>query len=226
MLLTLKEKRHEMADAWSFIFDPPEPLEWKAGQFLRFELSHEKEDEKGNERWFTIASPPLEGHVQITTRITNSSFKRALSGMKPGDTTVADGLEGNFTWPEGDEPVVFVAAGIGITPYHSMLKQRLLEGESMGVTLIYGNRTDDIVFREELDRWVVEHPELQVFYKIGVRLTSEKLKEIIPDISKWLVYLSGSEPMIKDLAGQLNKIGLPKKRIKLDEFPGYDENNY
>jgi ferredoxin-NADP reductase len=226
MLFTLREKRHEIADVWSFVFDPPEPFWWKAGQYLHFELPHEDQDDKGVERWFTIASAPFEGRVQVTTRITGSTFKKALAGLAPGDQVTAYGLEGDFVWPEGETAAVFVAAGIGITPYHSMLKQRLHGGEPTPVTLVYGNRTKEVVFKDELDRWSVEHPELQVYYKVGVRITAENLKEIIPDISDRLVYLSGPEPMVIDLAEGLSGIGLPKERIVRDEFPGYDQTNY
>jgi ferredoxin-NADP reductase len=224
--LTLKEKRHEVADVHSFIFEPPEPLTWQAGQFMRYELPHDNEDEKGKERWFTIASPPYEGLAQITTRITDSSFKRALAGMSPGDRITADPPEGDFVWQDTDDRIVFVAAGIGITPYHSILKQRMHDGDSMKATLIYGNRTKEIVFKEEFDRWVVEHPELNVFYKIGVMLNPENLSEIVPDLPKCLLYLSGPEKMVEDLGEQLSKAGMPKKRIKQDFFPGYDEKNY
>lgn len=226
MLLKLKDKRNEIADVWSFVFEPSEPIEWQAGQFMRFELPHMDEDKKGHERWFTIASPPYEGLIQVTTRMTGSSFKKALKAMRPGGKITADGLEGGFVWPEVETPVVFVAAGIGVTPYYSMLKQRLQDGAYMPVTAIYGSRTNDILFKEELDSWSVQHPELKVFYKVGVRLTSENLREIIPDINDWLVYLSGPEPMVRDLEAQLRKSGVRKKQIVTDEFPGYDEKNY
>ncbi len=226
MELTFREKRQEIADVWTFVFDPPEGLEWTPGQFLHYKLPHQNEDEKGNERYFTIASAPCEGHIQITTRMTGSSFKKALSEMKQGDTITAGEPEGDFTWPEGDDPTIFIAAGLGITPYRSMLKQRANDTDTIDVILIYSNRTNDVAFKDELEIWTAGHPELQVFYKIGVKLTSENLREIIPDIADKLVYLSGSEPMVKDLAEQLKGVGLPKKRIKLDEFPGYDETNY
>lgn len=226
MLLALREKRHEVADAWSFVFDPPEALNWIAGQFMRFELPHDNADDKGIERWFTIASAPYEGVVQITTRVSSSSFKQALAAMSPGDRITADGLEGDFVWPENSQSILFVAGGIGITPYHSMLKQRLHEGAATPVTLVYGNRTKDIVFKDELDRWPVERPELKVFYKVGVRLTPENLSEIVPDLSLHLVYLSGPEGMVESLGEQLVEAGVPKAQIRQDYFPGYDEHNY
>jgi ferredoxin-NADP reductase len=226
MLLTLREKRNEAGNAWSFVFEPPEPLTWEAGQYLRYELPHDNPDERGIERWFTIASAPYEGMVQITTRIVRSSFKKALAAMNPGDKITADGLEGDFTWPDDAQKTVFVAAGIGITPYHSMLKQRVNDGASAPVTLIYGNRTKEIVFKEELDRWSVAHPELQVFYKIGVRLTAENLSEIVSRLPEHVVYLSGPEEMVEDLGDQLVRAGMQKKHIKQDSFPGYNESSY
>jgi ferredoxin-NADP reductase len=226
MLFTLREKRHEIADVWSFIFDPPEPFWWKAGQYLHYELPHENEDDEGAERWFTIASAPYEGRVQVTTRITESTFKKALASLNQGDQITAYGLEGDFLWPEGETTAVFVAAGIGITPYHSMLKQRLHSGRPTPVTLVYGNRTNEITFKDELDRWSVEHPELQVYYKVGVRIGAESLKEILPDITERLVYLSGPEPMVIGLSDELSGIGISEERIVRDEFPGYDESNY
>ena len=78
MRLILEEKYHEIADVWVFRFRPETPMQWSPGQFMRFEIPHDKPDAKGIERWFTISSAPYEGVIQITTRISSSTLKQAL----------------------------------------------------------------------------------------------------------------------------------------------------
>ena len=69
MKLKLAAKKTESPGVESFIFKPEEPLAWKAGQFLHYVLNHLATDDRGSDRWFTIASAPWERHVMLTTRL-------------------------------------------------------------------------------------------------------------------------------------------------------------
>ena len=80
MKVELLEKYHETEDVISFIFKPLEDLEWKAGQFIYYKIPHDKPDNRGIIRHFTIASAPHEEHIRLTTRFFSekgSSFKKA-----------------------------------------------------------------------------------------------------------------------------------------------------
>jgi ferredoxin-NADP reductase len=191
---------------------------------LHYTLPHAADD-RGQERWFTVASAPFEGEVMITTRLTapkGSTFKSALQALKIGDTIQADGPEGDFVVGDQSAPYVFIAGGIGITPFHSILKEADRAGVKLKATLIYGNRDKNIVFKDELDAFASRNPGLAVHYLVDPeRINEESVKKLVPDLSVPLFYVSGPEPMVKAIAEMLEKIGVPKERLKLDDFPGY-----
>ena len=127
--LLLQEKEHLVADVWAFRFKPSEPLSWTAGQYLSVELPHDNPDGKGTKRWFTISSAPYEQIVQITTRLTGSTFKDALMALPiGGQLLLLDQPHGEFVWQDSDSPLVFVAGGIGITSFRSILRERAHQG--------------------------------------------------------------------------------------------------
>jgi ferredoxin-NADP reductase len=224
--LTLKEKEHLIDNVWAFRFEPSKPLVWVAGQFIRIELKHDDPDAEGVRRWFTVSSAPFEGIVQITTRVTDSTFKQALSQLPIGGTVpIIETPDGDFVWLDSDKPLVFVAGGIGVTPFRSILKQRYHDGLPLNVTLIYGNRTSDAVFHEEFDSYANKDSSFSVQYVTG-HLDPPKLVELVPNLYASLVYISGPEPMVEVLGDQLRAAGLPEEQLKQDFFPNYTEENY
>jgi ferredoxin-NADP reductase len=84
MKFTLSATKQDANDTFSFIFAPEQPLQWKAGQLLRYVLNHPKPDDRGVERFFSIASAPHERHVTLTTRFApkSSSFEKALRNLE------------------------------------------------------------------------------------------------------------------------------------------------
>jgi ferredoxin-NADP reductase len=228
MVLKLITKQHLIDNVWAFRFKPEGgPFEWTAGQYIRVELPHDNPDSEGTKRWFTNSAAPYEGVMQISTRVTQSTFKQALSKLEIGDELqLIEAPEGDFTWQDSELPIIFVAGGIGVTPFHSILKQRVHEGLPVDVTLIYGSRTEDVPFKDELAEWMADHPELKVKYVVGNPLTAERLAEMEPGLNKSLVYVSGPEPMVQALAKDLMEHGLPEAQLKRDEFPNYNQSNY
>lgn len=228
MVLTLTEKENLVDNVWAFRFQPSEPLNMAAGQYVHVKLPHDSPDEEGDERWFTNSAAPYEGLVQITTRVTDSTFKQALSKLEPGSTAVEslDAPEGDFVWEDSEHPIVFVAGGIGVTPFRSILKQRAHDDQPLNLTLVYNSRTADVPFRDELDQWTNANPGLKVHYVPGTRLTAENIAELVPDLNNSLVYVSGPEPMVEALGNDLKAHGLAEAQLKQDFFPNYNETNY
>jgi len=227
MTLTLIEKEHLIDNVWAFRFKPNGPFSWTAGQYVRVELPHDNPDEEGTKRWFTNSAAPYEGIMQISTRVTGSTFKQALSKLEPGDELqLIEAPEGDFTWQDSELPIVFVAGGIGVTPFHSILKQRVHDGLPLNVTLIYGSRTPDVPFKDELEQWQAADPNLQLQYIVGAPLTAESLAKAVPTLNQSLVYVSGPEPMVQALSKDLMEHGLAEAQLKRDEFPNYDQTNY
>src|SRR5438128_2636442 len=109
----------------SFWFKPTRPVHYTAGQYIELKLPHDKPDNRGERRWFTLSSYPTEPLLSITTKFTDpgSSFKRALLDMKQGQIINMSDPMGDFVLPKDDTiPLIFVAGGIGVTPVRSMIK--------------------------------------------------------------------------------------------------------
>ena len=225
--LTLESKENLVDNVWSFRFTAHTPTTWTPGQFIRVELPHDNPDDEGTKRWFTISSTPHDGYIQITTRITDTTFKQALAALPIGDTiNLVEQPYGDFIWQESDKPLVFVAGGIGITPFYSMLKARGHSGQSVLATLIYNGRTDELPFKAEFDEANKRHPEFHVHYVIGEQLTVDKLKRIVPELAVSEVYVSGPEPMVEALGEQLRASGIEDQKLHEDFFPRYNKDTY
>jgi glycine betaine catabolism B len=223
MILKLLRKQPEGGNIWSFTFAPETRLTWIAGQFIRLELPHANPDNEGAKRYFTIASPPHERTVQITTRITQSSFKQALASLPHGgEARLLDLPSGDFIWPQTDQPLLFAAQGIGITPFRSMLHSRHHHGLPLAATLLYANLTNPIPFASELAELAATHPELQIIYA-HTPITATALAQLHPQFANHVVYVSGPGKLLELLGPPHN---LPVARLKHDFFPNYSTDAY
>src|SRR6201996_2481136 len=185
MKLKLKLRKAESPGVESFVFKPEKPLTWKAGQFLHYVLNHSDTDDRGSDRWFTIASAPFERHVMITTRLAaskGSTFKKTLKGLKTGDEIEVSDLDGDFIVDDSKKEYVFIAGGIGITPFRSILKQAAHDGKHLHVTLIYANREKSVTYQKELETLAARNPDLRIHYLFKPqRIDKDAIKKLVPD---------------------------------------------
>lgn len=226
MILTFVGSEKREADVTTFKFRPEQPLMWQAGQYLHYTLPHNNPDDRGTKRWFTIAAPPSGGEVRITTRIVEgqqrSTFKETLHNLKPGDTIEAEPPEGDFVVDDPARTMIFIAGGIGVTPFYAILAEAAAQNQKLHVRVLYANRTDDIVFRNEFAQFQEQNPELKVDYIVQPdQLDDERLKQAVEAEANPLLYISGPEPMVDAIAEQLIKLGVSDENIKRDHFPGY-----
>jgi ferredoxin-NADP reductase len=223
MKVTLKSKRPEIKGVFTFIFEPEEPVSWQPGQYMHYVLGQQHPDDRGEERWFTIAAAPFEKHIQITTRFDGekrSTFKQALLDMEPGGQIESDGPKGSFILQPGDIKHVLIAGGIGITPYRSMLAQMNHDNNVADIDLLYANRDEDFVFDEELEAIAAAHPSFRIVKFIDKHIEAADLEKYLSDQSA-VFYLSGPRPMVESYEGLLKSLNIPEERIKTDYFPGY-----
>ncbi len=226
MKLTLIGKRVEAEAVTSFVWQPEVPLAWEAGQYLEYTLPHENPDERGIQRWFTIASAPYEGTPMITTRVApdrSSTFKVALQTLEPGATIEVDAPEGDFVLGDPTAEYVFIAGGIGVTPFHSILKEADHAGTRLKVTLLYANRSADVPFGAELDSFAAHNSNLKIIYLTDPeRIDELSIRKYVPNLASSMLYVSGPEKMVKGIAAELVRLGATEGNIKMDDFPGYD----
>lgn len=224
MKLTLIEKKQEVPGVTSFVWKPEADLEWIPGQFLHYVLPHEPADERGTERWFTVSAAPFEGHAMLTTRHADehgSSFKERLFAIPVGGTIDADTPEGDFLY-DGSTPAAFIAGGIGITPYRAILMDLDHRGADIDAKLMYANRNDDFIFKDELEALAARHPKFKIHYfTADERIDEAAIEACVPDRADRVFYASGPEPMVEALEKIVLSLGIPDGQFKRDFFPGY-----
>ena len=223
--LTLEKIINETPEVKSYYFVADAPINFKAGQFLKYFLSHPESDQRGVSRYFTISSAPQEKTIMMTTKFVpgdGSSFKQALLKLAPGDHIEAEGPSGSFTYQDHLQEVVFVAGGIGITPFRAILVDLDQQNINPPITLLYANRTSDASFKNLFAELTKKHNRLKVDYVTGL-ITEDTLKSHLINHPSAVFYLSGPEPMVESLKKSLENLGLPANQIKTDYFPGYED---
>src|SRR5262245_10469842 len=148
------EGRFDVADrTMAFRFAKPVGFTFKAGQFMEITLMNPPEtDAEGNVRTFSIASAPNEEMLMIATRLRGSAFKRVLQTTALHSEVSIEGPFGNFHLHNNQaRAAVFLAGGIGITPFRSMIVRAAREALPHQIVLFYSNRRpEDAPFLDEL----------------------------------------------------------------------------
>lgn len=202
-----------------------------AGQYLELEVPHARPDACGTRREFSIVSAPEElPEVRIAVREgSQSSYKKALALVEPGQTLAVTGVWGDFVLPaRPTAPVLMVAAGIGVTPFVSQLRHLRLSGERRDVVFVYvASDAEELAFRSELEDAGIpvivftrtEPAELPGHWTWaqGVRLDAAGLLQVVPDLASRHAYVSGPPRLIADLAPALEKA----RSLTTDAFSGY-----
>jgi ferredoxin-NADP reductase len=230
MKAVLDHTRDEAANITTFFFRPEKPVHYTAGQYTELTLPHPHPDNRGTKRWFTLSSAPEQEFVTITTKFASksSSFKKALRSLKPGTEVHMAEPMGDFVLPKLIQtPLVFVAGGIGLTPFHSICEWLAATGEVRPIKFLYGVRTEDeIIFQDTFHRAGVE-PTIVVSEPSAAwggergRLSADLILGLEKPSEDTLIYVSGPEPMVEALEKDLRQAGVRKDRLVGDFFPNY-----
>ncbi len=236
VVLKLIKKNKEAPDIIDFVFKSPQPLTFVPGQYMEFTLGHPRPDSRGNRRYFTLASSPTEKvlHVGVRFYEEGSSFKRAMARMDKQVQVVAAQIAGDFTLPpDRNQKLVFIAGGIGITPFRSMLKYLLDTQQRRDIVLFYANKTaNEIIYKDVLSA-AQTRLGIKTFYTLtdttsvprnwnGLvgRINEKMILNAIPDYHERTYYLSGPPEMVRAYEQVLKSMGVKGPQIKKDFFPG------
>lgn len=235
--LTLEKRADLTPTVRELTFRAGRGLRFVPGQYVELEVPHRHPDARGTRREFSIASAPAElPIVRVAFREAQgagakpqSSFKRALADVQPGSDLAVTGVWGDFVLPKREAaPLLMVAAGIGVTPFVSQLRDAQLRGHDRDIVLVLvASDSSELVYRAELEATGV--PVL-VFtrdrpaglprhwrWAQGVRLDADGLVRVVPDIASRHAYISGPPGLIADLAPALDRA----RSITTDAFSGY-----
>ncbi len=235
VMLTLIKKEQIALGVYHFIFKSDQRLAFAAGQYLEWTLPHEKPDARGNRRYFTIASSPTESEIHLGVKVYEpaSTFKKGLLALTEGMQITASQVAGEFVLPhDTKEKLVFIAGGIGITPFRSITHYMLDTRDTRSVILLYSNK----VAREVAYKDIFDRAEDMLDFKAVYALTNEPtpipgthhgiidielIKKEVPDFLERTFYISGPHGMVVAFEKTLNDLGIPPSHIKVDFFPGF-----
>lgn len=232
MKLTLIEIRDEAKGTKSFFWKPDKTISFYPGQYYYFTLPALKyPDPRGSTRHFTISSSPTEGEIlRLTTRIREESgYKKTLAQLPVGSEIEGEGPNGTFVFSEGEAgPHIFIAGGIGITPFRSIIKYIADKNLLTPIYLIYSNSDNDFVFKEDLDAICAAHQNIKIQYIATAtegRLDEIKIKQLIDgwklDMGSCTWWVCGPPPMIDAMEKSLGKLKITSGQIRSEKFTGY-----
>jgi len=225
--------------SWALSFRPDAPVRFRAGQYLELSLPHAHVDVRGMRRTFSITSGAGAGDslsIGLRTAVPSSSFKTALLDLAPGARLSATLVGGDFVLPRNPaHPVLFVAGGIGITPFISHLlalrDERARDDRARRdvVLVLAVSSAAEVPYLDTLAalgvRVVLASPDAPAplpadwTWMHGERLTAATLADLVPDADRRLAYLSGSTLFVSRLRPVLRGAGV--RRIRTDAFSGY-----
>lgn len=209
-----------------FNFERPADFIFKAGHHARLNLNIPNPDEKGTSRQLSIVSSPEDNKITYATRIRDSSFKKYLAEMPIGTAAEIKNPYGDFILPESmDKPLVFLAGGIGITPFMSMLRHATNKNLPYQITLLFSNRKEtDAPYLAEIKS--IKNPNVKVIATMTADaswqgnkgyIDEEMIKKYVPENA--IFYISGPPVFVSAMQQLAQKLGA--KDIKTDEFEGY-----
>jgi ferredoxin-NADP reductase len=227
-------KRELTPTSWELSFRPQRPIRFQAGQYMELTIPHAKADVRGQRRIFSVASAPVETDVirfGLNTAERSSSLKKALLGLEPGEVVSATEVGGDFLLPKDlTRPLLFVAGGIGITPFMSHLEQIEGASESRDVVVVYSaSSATELAYSDRLK--ALGHPVLLLApaapkplpknwtYLGRGPLTADSLASAIPDVKSRAAYVSGPPAFVHVVRTLLHKA--QAQSVKTDFFAGY-----
>jgi ferredoxin-NADP reductase len=202
-------------------FEKPRDFKFTAGQYMEWTVDHKNQDSRGNRRSFSISSAPGAKTIKIDFKYfdNSSTFKKALAELQPGHTIRAARPTGDFSLPSNkNKDLIFIAGGIGITPFVSMVEHVIQTRQKRSIELLYSADPSEHIHKDLFDSAKI--------YGVNTTYISRRLKDddfalIIKKSNDPIVYLSGPVVMVDSYKKALLRQGLKRYQIKTDFFSGY-----
>jgi ferredoxin-NADP reductase len=232
----IKEKREVAKGTLLVVFDLlGRVVDFTPGQYFWVTLLDPPyDDERGPRRHITVVTSPNDrGVLGLCTRLRDSAFKRSLAELPVGTEVDVEEPKGTFLLPEDtDRPYVFIAGGIGITVFRSMLRYISEERLPHRVTLVYSNRDrESTPFLDELVELERENPSFRLVATMTDdpawegetrRIDADLLRDHLGgDLGAFTYLVAGPPRMVDAMVQMLDESGVPEEHVRADRFAGY-----
>jgi ferredoxin-NADP reductase len=217
--------------------EEPAGFEFLAGQYCAITVPDMGfHDDRGLQRTFSIASSPLEKDLLFAMKVSESALKKTIAEMSPGDDVALEKPLGSLILPkETAVPLVFLAGGVGITPFRSMMRYATDAGTGHSITLFYSSQTpEETPFLEELQQIPGQNPQIVTIITmtraredrsrwsgLTTRVNADMIKEGCKSWETAAYYIAGPPGMTTALSQTLQGMNIPPERIKTELFAGY-----
>lgn len=236
MRAKIKEKREVAKGTLMVVFDLlGEEVDFRPGQYFWVTLLDPPyDDEKGPRRHISVVTSPNErGVLGLCTRLRETAFKRSLAELPVGAEVDVEQPKGDFLLPEDTgRPYVFIAGGIGITVFRSMLRYISEQGLPYRVTLVYSNRDrESTAFLDELAQLDRDNPNFHLVLTMtndegwdgeSRRIDADLLRDHLEgNLASFTYLIAGPPAMVEGVAETLERAGIPESQIQAGRFSGY-----
>ncbi len=222
----------------SFHFEKPEGFDFSPGQSLDLILAAPDTPAESHDlrHIFSIVSAPHEDELAIATRMRDSAYKRRLGSLGTGSIMTIEGPFGAMTLhPEISRAAVFIAGGIGITPFMSMLRHAAVQTVAQDLRLLYSNRRpEDAAFLTELQSLEKRNPRFHLIATMTDmahskqswqgktdKLDSALIRQVTQELAAPVFYISGPPGMVDAMRHLLLEAGIAEEDVRSEEFYGY-----
>jgi ferredoxin-NADP reductase len=221
----------------AFHFDKPAGYKFRPGQAIDIVLLKPPAgDAQSARHTFSIVSAPFEKELVIATRMRDSAFKRALGALPIGASIAIEGPFGSLTLHnDRARAAVFIAGGIGITPFMSVVRQAAHDGLQQRLVLLYSNRRpEDAAYLAELQELEQRNPQFHLIATMTLMSRSSQpwsgsqglidaalVKRATAALTNPIYYLAGPPGMVEAMRQTLNDAGVDDDDIRSEEFYGY-----
>jgi ferredoxin-NADP reductase len=230
--------KEEVAEGtMAFRFEKPAGFQFKPGQYAELTLLNPSENDfEGASRTFSIASAPSDPELMFATRLQDTAFKRVLKSSPVGIEISLDGPMGAFTLHRDEKKTgVFLAGGIGITPFMSIIREAARQKLPHRLFMFYSNRRpEDAPFLNRLFAVEKENPNFRFIPTMTAMEKSQRawkgetgyidkalLMRCLPTLDGPIYYSAGPPSMVDAMQKMLTAAEVNPDDVRTEEFGGY-----
>ncbi len=220
----LKNIEQETEDTFTLVVETKQKISFKPGQFFFLKLDNRKLYARHP---FSVSSSPSEKNLCFTIKLSGRFTQEALK-LKPGDEIKIEGPFGNFIIDGENKDLVFIAGGVGITPFMSMIKENQNKEAKYNIILFYSSKTEkDIIFKKQLDlikenwfkkKYIITRENIKKQDYESGRINKAMLIKHIQDFKNKKFYICGPQKMNHSVSQILREQGVKKTDIISEDF--------